>query len=66
LSLVEFKTVEYEGSKQVVESDEIKGKILKAGIRKLERDTSARAAISSPPMSRQTAFAAPKGNRDRP
>jgi predicted transcriptional regulator len=39
LSLVEFKTVEYEGSKQVVASDEIKQQILKAGIRKLERET---------------------------
>lgn len=39
LSLVEFKTVEYEGSKQVVASDEIKEQILKTGIRKLERET---------------------------
>ena len=38
-SLVEFKTVEYEGSKQVVASDEIKQQILKTGIRKLERKT---------------------------
>ena len=39
LSLVEFKTIEYEGSKQVVASDEIKQQILKTGIRKLERET---------------------------
>jgi predicted transcriptional regulator len=39
LSLVEFKAVEYEGSKQVVASDEIKEQILKTGIRKLERET---------------------------
>ena len=39
LSLVEFKAVEYQGSKQVVASDEIKQQILKTGIRKLERDT---------------------------
>lgn len=39
LSLVEFKTVEYEGSKQVVAGDEIKQQILKTGIRKLERET---------------------------
>jgi hypothetical protein len=39
LSLVEFKTVEYEGSKQVVASDEIKQQILKIGIRKIERTT---------------------------
>jgi hypothetical protein len=39
LSLVEFKTVEYEGPKQAVESDEIKQQILKTGIRKLERET---------------------------
>ena len=39
LSLVEFKTVEYEGSKQVVASDEIKQQILKTGIRKLGRET---------------------------
>jgi hypothetical protein len=39
LSLVEFKTVEYEGSKQVVASDEIKQRILNTGIRKLERET---------------------------
>lgn len=39
LSLVEFKAVEYQGSKQVVASDEIRGQILKAGIRKLERET---------------------------
>jgi hypothetical protein len=38
LSLVEFKTVEYQGSKHVLASDEIKQQILKAGIRKLERD----------------------------
>lgn len=39
LSLVEFKTVEYQGSKQAVASDEIKQQILKTGIRKLERKT---------------------------
>jgi hypothetical protein len=39
LSLVEFKTVEYQGSKEVVASDEIKQQILKTGIRKLERET---------------------------
>jgi hypothetical protein len=39
LSLVEFKAVEYEGSKQVVASDEIKQQILKTGIRRLERET---------------------------
>ena len=39
LSLVEFKTVEYEGSKQIVASDEIKQQILEIGIRKLGRDT---------------------------
>ena len=38
LSLVEFKAVEYQGSKQVVASDEIKEQILKTGIRKLERE----------------------------
>jgi hypothetical protein len=39
LSLVEFKTVEYVGSKQVVASAQIKQQILKTGIRKLERET---------------------------
>jgi fructose-bisphosphate aldolase class 1 len=39
LSLVEFKTVEYQGSKEVVASDEIKRQTLKTGIRKLERET---------------------------
>ena len=39
MSLVEFKTVEYEGSKHVVASDEIKQNILKTGIRKLERES---------------------------
>ena len=39
LSLVEFKTVEYEGSKKVLASDEITKQILKTGIRKLERET---------------------------
>lgn len=39
LNLFEFKTVEYQGSKQVVASEEIKEQILKAGIRKLERGT---------------------------
>jgi hypothetical protein len=41
LSLVEFKAVEYQGSKQVVASSEIKEQILKTGIRKLERETRA-------------------------
>ena len=39
LSLVEFKAVEYQGSKQAVASEEIKEQILKTGIRKLERET---------------------------
>jgi hypothetical protein len=39
LSLVEFKTVEYHGSKQIAASDEIKQQILKTGIRKVERGT---------------------------
>ena len=39
MSLVAFKAVEYQGSKQVLASDEIKGQILKTGIRKLERET---------------------------
>ena len=39
LSLVEFKAVEYQSAKQVVASDETKQQILKAGIRKLERET---------------------------
>jgi len=39
LSLVEFKSLEYQQSKQVVASDEIKLQILKTGIRKLERET---------------------------
>ena len=39
LSLVEFKTLEYEGSKQVVASDELKEQILKTGIRRVERET---------------------------
>src|SRR4051812_35393810 len=39
LSLVEFKTVEYPGSKQVTADDELKQQILKMGIRKLERET---------------------------
>lgn len=39
MSLVEFQAVEYQGSKQVVASDEIKEQILKTGIRKLERET---------------------------
>ncbi len=37
LSLVEFKSVEYQQSTQVVATDEIKQEILKFGIRKLER-----------------------------
>lgn len=40
MSLVEFQAVEYEGSKQVVASDEIKQQILKTGIRKIEHETS--------------------------
>jgi hypothetical protein len=41
LSLVEFKSLEYQQSKQeqVVATDEIKQEILKTGIRKLERET---------------------------
>ena len=39
LSLVEFKILEYQGSKEIVASDEIKKQILKTGIRKLERET---------------------------
>lgn len=39
LSLVEFKSLEYQQSKQVVASDEIKQQILKIGIRKTERTT---------------------------
>lgn len=38
LSLVEFKSLEYQQSKQVVASDEIKQEILNVGIRKLERE----------------------------
>jgi hypothetical protein len=39
LSLVEFKSFEYQQSKQVVAGEDLKNDILKAGIRKLERDT---------------------------
>ena len=39
LSIVEFKAVEYQQSKQAIATDEIKQDILKAGIRKLERET---------------------------
>jgi hypothetical protein len=39
LSLVEFKSFEYQQSKQVVAGEDIKQNILKVGIRKLERDT---------------------------
>ncbi len=39
LSLVEFTSCEYQQSKQVVASDEIKQQILQVGIRKLERAT---------------------------
>lgn len=39
LSLVEFKAVEYQGSKQVVASEGIRQQILKTGIRKVERET---------------------------
>jgi hypothetical protein len=40
LSLVEFKSPEYQQSKQVVASEEIKQGIVKTGIRRLERETS--------------------------
>jgi DNA-binding Xre family transcriptional regulator len=39
LSLVEFKSLEYQQSKQVIATDEIKQQILKTGTRKLERAT---------------------------
>jgi predicted transcriptional regulator len=39
LSLVDFKAVEYQGSKQVVASEELRQQILKTGIRKVERET---------------------------
>src|SRR5580658_6508910 len=39
LSLVEFTSLEYQQSKQVVAGEDIKQDILKTGIRKLERDT---------------------------
>jgi len=39
LSLVEFTSFEYQQSKQVVATVDIKESILKAGIRRLERDT---------------------------
>ena len=39
LSLVEFTSLEYQHSKQVVAGQDIKQNILKTGIRKLERDT---------------------------
>jgi hypothetical protein len=39
LSLVEFKSFEYQQSKQVIATDDIKQEILKTGIRKLERET---------------------------
>jgi hypothetical protein len=39
LSLVQFTSFEYQQSKQVVASDEIKQGILKTGIRELERET---------------------------
>jgi hypothetical protein len=39
LSLVEFTSFEYQQSKQVVAGEDIKQQILKAGIRKLERDS---------------------------
>ena len=38
LSLVEFRSFEYQQSKQVVAGEDIKKDILKAGIRRLERD----------------------------
>ena len=39
LSLVEFTSFEYQGSKQVIAADDIKQDILKTGIRRLERNT---------------------------
>jgi predicted transcriptional regulator len=39
LSLVEFTSVEYQQSKQVVAGEDIMRDILRTGIRKLERDT---------------------------
>jgi predicted transcriptional regulator len=39
LSLLEFKSFEYQQSKQVVAGKDIKEDILKIGIRKLERET---------------------------
>jgi hypothetical protein len=39
LSLVEFTSFEYQQSKRVIATDEIKREILKIGIRKLERET---------------------------
>ena len=39
LSLVEFKSFEYQQSKQVVAGEDIKKDILRIGIRKLERGT---------------------------
>jgi predicted transcriptional regulator len=39
LSLVEFKSFEYQQSKQVVAREDIRKDILKIGIRKVERDT---------------------------
>ena len=39
LSLVEFRSFEYQQSKTVVAGDDIKNDILKIGIRRVERDT---------------------------
>ena len=39
LSLVEFKSFEYQQSKQVIAGEDIKNDILKVGIRRVERDT---------------------------
>jgi len=39
LSLVEFKSFEYQQSKQVAAGDDIKSDILRVGIRRLERET---------------------------
>jgi hypothetical protein len=39
LSLVEFKSFEYQQSKQVVAGEDLKCDILRVGIRRVERDT---------------------------
>jgi hypothetical protein len=38
-SRIEFKSFEYQQSKQIVAGEDVKSDILKAGIRKLEHDT---------------------------